>query len=131
MPRARTSDPSTSHEAAASVQRVSKTQAAILFILQYPMSDERLIDSYYSMSGAGMAPNAAPSGIRSRRKELVDLGLVADTGERERLASGRHAILWQTVEQPLDVWPKRIHGEWIWACCVSAIDQPCRHTEVA
>lgn len=98
MPHARTTDPATSHEAARSVTNLTATQAAVLFILQFPMSDERLVDSYYSMSGAGLAPNASPSGIRSRRAELTARGLIEDTGDRERLSSGRHAIVWRTVD---------------------------------
>jgi hypothetical protein len=40
------------------------------------------------------APRASESGIRSRRAELVDRGLVVDTGRRIRLESGRYAIVW-------------------------------------
>jgi hypothetical protein len=36
------------------------------------------------------------SGVRSRRSELVQVGLVRDTGERVRLATGRNAIVWST-----------------------------------
>jgi hypothetical protein len=94
MPFARTLDPSTSHEAAKSVEHVTDTKKAILYILSVPCSDVELVDRYYALVDAGKAPKASPSGIRSRRAELVEQGLVADTGYRVRLASGRKAILW-------------------------------------
>ena len=97
MAGARITDPQTSHDAAESVQNISATQSAILSILTFAMTDERLVDAYYSMVGVGGAPNASPSGIRSRRAELAKRGLIKDTGDRERLSSGRQAILWQVA----------------------------------
>lgn len=97
MPNARKTDPATSYEAAGSVKNISETQKAILFLLQFPMTDEDLIDRYYAHASVGGAPNASPSGIRSRRAELVARGLVADSGERSKLASGRSAIVWKTA----------------------------------
>lgn len=98
MPKARTLDPSTSHEAAASVSNVSATQKAILKLLAIAsMTDQDLIRAYNQISiGADsrIFPRASESGIRSRRAELVELGLVQDSGSREKLASGRSAIVW-------------------------------------
>jgi hypothetical protein len=35
---------------------------------------------------------------RPRRGELVRLGLVVDSGERERTPRGRHAVVWRAVD---------------------------------
>jgi DNA-binding IclR family transcriptional regulator len=37
-----------------------------------------------------------PSTERPRRVELVELGLVADSGSRRRTESGRAAVVWRT-----------------------------------
>ena len=97
MPHARTLDPSTSHAAARSVEHVTATKKAILSILSVACSDVELVDRYYAQVDMGNAPKASPSGIRSRRAELVEQGLVEDTGYRVKLASGRSAILWVAV----------------------------------
>lgn len=97
MAGARITDPETSHEAAASVKNISATQLAIMTILTFPATDEELIDRFYGMASAGLAPNASPSGIRSRRAELVAQGLVEDSGERRKLSSGRSAIVWRNA----------------------------------
>jgi hypothetical protein len=91
MARARVTDPITSHEAAESVDQVTKTQEYILKCLRRPRHDVALVEAYNNMR---TAPRASESGIRSRRAELVDRGLVVDTGRRVRLDSGRYAIVW-------------------------------------
>jgi len=86
---ARGSDPSTSHEAAASVD-VRKSQQQVLELLQAgPAIDDWLL-------GRAMAAGVwmSPSGLRTRRKELVDMGRVIDTGERHKTTSGRSSIVW-------------------------------------
>jgi hypothetical protein len=91
MARARNTDPVTSHLAAESVDQVTKTQEYILRVLRKPRHDVELVEAY---SKYKTAPRASESGIRSRRAELVDRGLVIDTGRRVRLSSGRYAIVW-------------------------------------
>ena len=92
MPHARLTDPSTSHAAASSVQNITETQQAILQLLTlHPMTDQELVTWYQNQL---IAPRASESGIRSRRAELVEQGLVKDTGERKKLASGRSAVVW-------------------------------------
>lgn len=96
---ARATDPLTSHQAAASVTNISATQAAILKILSFgPMTDETLIYYYDQQIRMGADsrdfPRASESGIRSRRAELVRLALIEDSGLREKLQSGRKAIVW-------------------------------------
>lgn len=93
-PRARLTDPETSHQAAASVNRATlpHTQRIILTLLALdgPMTDEELLLLWNDR----IAERISPSGIRTRRRELADLGLVCDTGERRPLESGRMAIVW-------------------------------------
>lgn len=88
-PRARTTDPETSHEAAASVRNRTATQDEILRVLseEGPSTDERIAGWYES-------PPASPSGIRTRRAELVAQGKVVNTGKRAHVATGRMAIVW-------------------------------------
>lgn len=94
MPYARMTDPQTSHEAADSVSNLTATKEAILKALVRPRTDVDLISAYRNLKDA---PTASESGIRSRRAELVAAGLIVDSGERVRLASGRSAILWTRV----------------------------------
>jgi hypothetical protein len=103
---ARATDPSTSHAAAASISdsRITATQHAILGLLFRRLADEELVDRYYTAVHAGLAPNASPSGIRSRRAALVAEGLVEDTGDREKTASGRQAIVWRITLAGRDAW---------------------------
>lgn len=39
----------------------------------------------------------SPSGLRTRTNELVQKGLVKDSGKRESTPSGRKAIIWEAV----------------------------------
>jgi hypothetical protein len=95
MPHARLSDPQTSQDAAKSVKNITATQRTIHNLLINSMTDEELYVSYSKAVIAGLAPMASPSGVRSRRAELVVLGLVEDTGTRRKLVSGRKAIVWK------------------------------------
>lgn len=91
MPKARNTDPQTSHEAAESVKNINATQQAILNALVRPRTDVELVEVYRKIKSN---PRASESGIRSRRAELVAAGLVVDTGSRIKLPSGRRAIVW-------------------------------------
>ena len=94
--RARRSDPETSHEAANSLpsDRLRASQDAVLAFLrrQGPMIDTVLVDTYNG------EVHQSPSGLRTRRSELVTRGLVQDTGVRVRLATGRNAIVWAVTQ---------------------------------
>lgn len=87
---ARKTDPETSHQAAESVADPTKVQEFILKALVRPRTDFELVSAYQNMK----SPRQSESGIRSRRAELVRLGLVVDTGERRKTPSGRNAIVW-------------------------------------
>lgn len=86
---ARRTDPDTSHDAAESIRNLRASQDAVLatFWRFGPMTDQELVDRY-----AG--PPQSTSGLRTRRHELVDRGLIRDSGERRKLESGRLAIVW-------------------------------------
>jgi hypothetical protein len=94
---ARTTDPDTSHAAAASIpsDKIRASQAAVLEVMKEfgPMSDVVLV-AYYQ--GTGQPPQSE-SGIRTRRKELVTLGKIRDSGRKTVLASGRMAIVWEVA----------------------------------
>lgn len=96
--RARRSDPETSHEAARSisVKDLRSSQRAVLRTLaklRKGGTDVDIAGAYDHYGYSAIAPQS-PSGLRTRRAELVDRGLVADSGLRKRLPSGRQAIVW-------------------------------------
>jgi len=90
---ARRSDPETSHAAAASLSadrlRASQQEVLTIVRLDGPIHDERLVAIARTV---GLAQSV--SGLRTRRSELVALGLVKDSGQRVTLRSGRASILW-------------------------------------
>lgn len=90
--RARNTDPGTSHEAARSVSELRRKQFVVWEMLfSYgPMTDEEIAERY-----APPYPPQSPSGLRTRRRELVDAGLVRDTGERKRTKANRRTIVWE------------------------------------
>lgn len=96
-PRARRRDPETSHAAARSVTGLNEKRQAVLDLLTVhgPMTDERLAFEYRTRTTecGGMLPVQSSSGLRTRRAELVDLGLVKMVGE-SHLATGRRARVW-------------------------------------
>lgn len=93
-PRARSTDPETSHDAAMSVQGITELQARIYDLLREhgPMTDVDLIARYRSRHDW---PAATDSGIRTRRHELVELRQVVKIGVAcERGKGGRAHTLW-------------------------------------
>ena len=92
---ARANDPSTSWEAAYSLSSQYLRE-----------SQERVYDMLYSLGpsidwalqSSALSFNMSPSSIRTRRSELVDLGLVVNSGEKKLTRSGRFAIVWEVVE---------------------------------
>jgi hypothetical protein len=92
--KARHSDPHTSHDAARSLSagELRDSQKAVLghFRRFGPMTDTDLITVYVG------SPQSR-SGLRTRRSELVDRGLIEDTGARKKLPTGRNAIVWRAT----------------------------------
>jgi hypothetical protein len=93
MPHARRTDPETSHEAAESVTNITPLKQEILQRLMTPMTDADL----YALLFTSSRLIVTESGVRSRRSELVQAGLVRDTGARQKLKTGRNAIVWETT----------------------------------
>jgi hypothetical protein len=94
MPHARMTDPITSHLAADSISKGELAKTQILIVSCFaggPLPDFELVEMFQTLY-----PNvASESGIRTRRAELVKLGVVADTGEKVKIPnSGRLAIVW-------------------------------------
>lgn len=90
---ARRTDPDTSHAAARSVVELRPRQQAVLDVLRSygrALTDEEIAERYDG-------PQQSPSGLRTRRSELVSKGFARDSGERRPLASGRLAIAWEAV----------------------------------
>lgn len=92
---ARTSDPITSHLAAASLDgiRLSAIEKAILKLLVIPMNDEDLVATYQEAMNMGLVPHSSPSGIRTRRNHLHVKGRVRICG-MDKTTSGRKARVW-------------------------------------
>lgn len=94
--RARRSDPRTSHEAAASVRGITAAHRRVLTLLEMfgPLTDEEIAFRYEAEAKAQGWPPISPSGLRTRRAELVDLGKVLDTRRTKATVSGRRTTIW-------------------------------------
>lgn len=93
-PVARRDDPETSWEAAASVEDLSERRAAVYWLLRRlgPSTDEEIAEHY-----PRDAPQQSPSGLRTRRSELVRMGFVEFAGEHKKMTSGRRARVWRVT----------------------------------
>ena len=96
---ARRTDPETSHAAAESLDptRLRRSQEFVLGVLRaYPagLTDEELREA---VDRTGYA--ISDSGLRTRRSELVRLGLVEDSGERATTLAGRQTIVWAATSK--------------------------------
>jgi phage FluMu protein gp41 len=91
--RARLTDPETSREAAQRLSGVAMLKRQIVNVLDRdtPLTDEEI----FKLISRRM--EASPSGVRSRRSELVREGKVRDSGLRAKTRTGRRAIRWELV----------------------------------
>ena len=98
-PRARAGDPGTSHQAAASAteRTITEMHGRILRLLDVmgPCTDERLAAWYADQFDDPFTP----SGLRTRRHELVEMGRVEWTGDTARLTTGRQGRVWRLVSR--------------------------------
>lgn len=100
--RLKKKDPETSFWAASSVS--TDTAAQLYRIIRQllltnnkikGLTDEELIDV---LARPGVfEEHFTPSGVRSRRAELVEAGWVMDSGVKRELKSGRMGIVWKAV----------------------------------
>jgi hypothetical protein len=89
--RVRSDDPTTSwHVARIDDRALSALQATILDLLEWPRTDDELIDAYL----AGGHPPRTPNRIRTARAELVSLALVRDTGKTAPSRYGNPSTVW-------------------------------------
>ena len=99
MSHARSTDPVTSHLAAASISMDHKVtvKTVILKLLSLTdMTDAELCQAYTNLVYIGQAPKASEQHIRTQRKELHALGLVQVVGIT-KTESGRDARVWRTA----------------------------------
>jgi hypothetical protein len=99
-------DPETSREAYQSLDedhlRISQ-QAVLTLMTRWGaagMMDHDMIREYAQshLRNPKMFPYQSESGLRTRRKELVEKGLVTDSGRRGVTRSGRKSIHWVITE---------------------------------
>lgn len=102
--RARSTDPATSHAAARSVQlRDAHEAIRRLFRELGPMSDELLVERYVAATQEGLRPAQSPSGIRTRRHDLAEAGVLVVSGQATTPA-GRACNVWALSQRPLEVY---------------------------
>jgi hypothetical protein len=90
----RATDPETSREAAATVDvRKSQAQVINLFRRFGPMTDAELLEAAERLNVI-----QSPSGLRTRRSELVSRDVLYFTGTFKRLGTGRRARVWAIKE---------------------------------
>jgi hypothetical protein len=88
--RARSSDPQTSHDAAASIVTKPSQRDVIATLKAIGPSTQKDLEEHPQLK-----EDYSPSRIRTAVRELADSGLVVDTGEKKTLKSGRRAIIWK------------------------------------
>jgi hypothetical protein len=93
--RARRADPETSHQAAETVA-VRENQVYVYQVLSQlgPSTDEWLVYCYPQYM---RDHPQSPSGIRTRRKELRDKGMVQWTGQKVRGKTNRLMRVWEVI----------------------------------
>lgn len=99
-PFARTNDPMTSHQATERVRPDSSRGRVLEILRAHPrgMTHQELYREVRRKGYYEGWPNYTDSGIRTRTKELVEVGLVyAVEGKHGRTTSGRASIYWRAV----------------------------------
>ena len=79
---------------------LTPNQKAVLRHLRIfgPMTDEKLVETYQPrVGGCVPVPVQAPSGLRTRRHELVEAGFVGWTGAERITRFGKKAQEWRAL----------------------------------
>jgi hypothetical protein len=94
-PRARTSDPDTSHEAAASARELQTRHHRIIL---------KALRAHGPMGKDGIAAvtNLTGVAVARRMSELRNLYLVVETGRRAKSAAGRSETEWSAIAKTED-----------------------------
>lgn len=118
-PAARSTDPETSHEAAASVVQLNERRLAVLDLvgLIEPCTHEQLVERYVTADRSALPttlfgrplPSQTASGVRSRCTELTRTTppLVEWTGEYAQMSTGSRARTWRLTEAGEQLWAQR------------------------
>lgn len=106
MAKARPKDPESSHEAARQASnklRDSQESVLRLFRVMGEMSDEQLVEEYTAAMGTypGLYPPQTPSGLRTRRHELVLCEKIVYTGRRDESVADRRVKprIWRLMSE--------------------------------
>lgn len=104
--RARSTDPETSHVAAARIGDLGITQQAVLVVLRTasePLLDEELVALYAKKQKSLQLVEQSESGIRSRRSELAAMTPPKVLRcEKKRMKTGGMGNTWIAAPRPLD-----------------------------
>lgn len=93
--RARRTDPPTSHAAAQSVGDLRASQIAVLLCFRtFGAMHDELLQARYEQQ-----PPQSVSGLRTRRRELFDRGLLRATGETAKTVCNRATAIWELTDQ--------------------------------
>jgi hypothetical protein len=93
-PRARKSDPITSHLAADSNGNRAQVQQAVLSLFSnksFGLTDEEMTRLYF---GSVNCPATHTDSPRKRRSELAGRGVLRDAGIKRPTVSGRQSVAW-------------------------------------
>lgn len=89
---ARRGDPQTSWEAARAVVGLRESQLRVYELLLSPKTHDELLDAAEKAE-----VKMSQSGLRSRCSELVDLGLVRDSGVKRETKLGNRSVVWERM----------------------------------
>lgn len=107
---ARRPDPETSWEAANSVAGIRESQWLIWKMLRHsgPKTDQQLFPLVMEYHMEYFQKPISKSGCRTRRSELVTLGLVEHTGDFAKTEGGRPTRIWRALS--LDEYRASLNG---------------------
>lgn len=77
----------------------TQAQKDVLRVFDYAgsLTDSSLIRMHETLAPIWKMKSQSPSGLRTRRKELVKYGEVFDSGETARQPSGRRSVIWERL----------------------------------